>query len=292
MPAPNTKQSASGGEAMQDNYFASRYKTATMISDLHAEALVAQSGITSSELKPLVVFDNACGTGAVTSTLYNTLDKETLNNWKLTCGDMSQSMLGYLQKRIVEEGWVNAEARIIDSQDTGLESGAFTHIFSGFAFNLFPDPQAALKECLRMLQPKGTLAISLWKYCGWFTITRTAIHKYLSPSLPYPGEEILNLVDSGWPTESGVRSYLETAGFADISTSVDVKKCRMEPEDLVDACTMIVPAIIKKFWTPEQREQYEGKVVGAVREYVNSVLGEDGKGVLEAEAIIAVARKG
>ncbi|KAL4959542.1 class I SAM-dependent methyltransferase [Aspergillus stella-maris] len=273
MPASTTKQSASGGEAMQDNYFASRYKTATMISDLHAEALVAASGITSSELKPLVVFDNACGTGAVTSTLYNTLDKETLNNWKLTCGDMSQSMLGYLQKRIVEEDWVNAEARIIDSQDTGLESSAFTHIFSGFAFNLFPDPQAALKG-------------------GWFTITRTAIHKYLSPSLPYPGEEILNLIDSGWPTESGVRSYLETAGFADIQTSVDVKKCRMTPDDLVDACTMIVPAIIKKFWTPEQREAYEGKVVGAVREYVNSVLGEDGKGVLEAEAVIAVARKG
>ncbi|KAL4949264.1 putative UbiE/COQ5 family methyltransferase [Aspergillus filifer] len=276
---------------MQDSYFASRYKTATMISDLHAEALVEQSGIAKSALRPLVVFDNACGTGAVTSTLYGTLDKEMINTWKLTCGDMSQSMLGYLQTRIVEEGWVNAEARIIDSQDTGLESGAFTHIFSGFAFNLFPDPQAALKECLRMLQPKGTLAISLWKYCGWFTITRNAIHTHLSPTLPYPGEEILNLVDSGWSTESGVRSYLETSGFSDIQTTIDKKQCRMTPDDLVDACTMIVPAIVKKFWTSEQRKMYEGKVVGAVREYIGGLIEEDGMGVLEAEAVIAVARK-
>ncbi|KAL4946609.1 hypothetical protein BDV06DRAFT_208527 [Aspergillus oleicola] len=277
-------------DPMQDSTFASKYRTATQISDLCAESLIELSEITQSAFHPLIIFDNACGTGVVSSTLLRTLDKEATSNWELTCGDLSQSMLSYVEKRMADEGWVNAEARILDSQDTGLPSGCFTHVFSGFAFNLFPDPQAALSECLRILQPGGTLAISLWKQCGWFDIARSAITAHLSPSLPYPGEEILNLPNSGWDTEYGVRTYLETAGFSDIETTVVEKKCTMTLDDLADACLMMVPFVLDKFWTSEQRDMYADKVPGAVREYIEAVFGVDGMGELEAEAVIAVAR--
>ncbi|KAL4979592.1 S-adenosyl-L-methionine-dependent methyltransferase [Aspergillus desertorum] len=281
--------------------FAAQYQRCTQISGLFAKTLVESSGIANST-PPLVIFDNACGTGAVSSALYHTLKDEDqdISNWQLTCGDMAEAMLRYTEQRIKEEGWPNARAIVVDAQDTKLPSEMYTHVFTAFAFNLFADPKAALRECYRVLQPNGTLAISVWKQCGWFDTTKAAIARIpvdAGEDLPYPTNSemlVLSPANKGWDSAPCIREFLFEAGFVDIEIAEVKKECVMPLDDLAEACLMMVPFILNKFWTREQRERYADFVPTAVRRYIRDTYDElgHGTGVLDAEAITVVARKG
>ncbi|KAL2796244.1 S-adenosyl-L-methionine-dependent methyltransferase [Aspergillus keveii] len=271
---------------------AAQYSRCARASDSFATPLVEASGIATSPLQPLVVFDNAGGTGVIGSTLYRTLPREKTRNLELLCGDMSPHMLAYTEQRVKDEGWTNAETRIIDAQDTQLPSGRYTHVFAAFAFYLFSEPQGGLREALRVLQPKGTLAISVWKEGNWFPITRAAIAT-LPDKLPYPSQGELNSIyNSGWDDSSRIAEFLTDAGFADIDVTTGDKKIAMPLNNLAEACLMVNPIILARFWTQEQRDENAHLVPGAVRRYIEELFGKEGPGFLEATAIIAVARKG
>ncbi|BDD58958.1 hypothetical protein MAP00_004193 [Monascus purpureus] len=182
---------------------------------------------------------------------------------------------------------------IIDAQDTRLPSGRYTHIFTAFAFNLFPDPKAALREYFRLLQTKGTLAISVWKKCNWFEIVKDAL-SFLPGNLPLPTQqdEISSLHKKGWDSESCIRGFLEEAGFKDVDASTTEKKSVLPLDEVADACQMIAPFVVSQFWTEEQRDQYAGMVPEAIKKHLAEKFGEGKPGFLEAQVIIAVARKG
>jgi hypothetical protein len=65
----------------------------------------------------------------------------------------------------------------------------------------------------------------------------------------------------------------------------------MPLDDLAEACLMVNPIILGRFWTQEQRDKYAHLVPGAMRKYIEALFGKEGRGFLEATAIIAVARK-
>ncbi|KAL5047297.1 hypothetical protein BDW71DRAFT_206769 [Aspergillus fruticulosus] len=297
----STESAGLSTKSHNNTTFAAQYQRCAQISDLLAKTLVEFSEIADST-PPLVIFDNACGTGAVSSALYHTLkDKDQdLSNWQLTCGDMAEAMLRYTEQRIKEEGWPNARAIVVDAQDTKLPSEMYTHVFTAFAFSLFADPKAALRECYRILQPDGTLAVSLWKQCGWFDTTKAAIARIPADpgeDLPYPTHsEMLNFspANRGWDSAPRIREFLFEAGFVDIEIAEVKKECVMPLDELAEACLMMVPFILNKLWTREQRERYADLVPAAVRRYIRDTYDEHGHGtgVLDAEAIIAVARKG
>ncbi|KAJ0423506.1 S-adenosyl-L-methionine-dependent methyltransferase [Aspergillus carlsbadensis] len=287
-----SNQTQTDGASSHDKTMSAQYSRCARASDAFAPTLVDASGIVDSPLHPLVVFDNACGTGTIGSTLHCTLSREKLRNWELLCGDMSPHMLAYTEQRVEDEGWTNAETRIIDAQDTQLPSGRYTHIFAAFAFNLFSDPQAGLRECLRVLQPKGTLAISVWKEGNWFPITRAAIAT-LPGNLPYPSQTELNSIyNTGWDDPARITDFLAEAGFTDIDVTTGEKRIAMPLEDLAEACLMVNPIILGRFWTQEQRNRSAHLVSAAVKRYIEELFGKEGPGYLEATAIIAVARKG
>jgi ubiquinone/menaquinone biosynthesis C-methylase UbiE len=120
------------GASSHDKTMAAQYSRCARASDSFTTPLVEASGIATSPLQPLVVFDNACGTGVIGSTLYRTLPREKTRYWELLCGDMSPHMLAYTEQRVKDEGWTNVETRIIDAQHTKLPSGRYTHVFAAF----------------------------------------------------------------------------------------------------------------------------------------------------------------
>lgn len=65
--------------------------------------------------KPLVVLDNACGTGLVSEQLLDILDESAKGGMKLVCGDLSEGMVNYVKEKIEEKGWKNAEAKVVDA---------------------------------------------------------------------------------------------------------------------------------------------------------------------------------
>ncbi|KAE8336714.1 hypothetical protein BDV24DRAFT_154971 [Aspergillus arachidicola] len=261
-----------------DKRFAALYELGGKITELFAKELISQSGLPLSSQEPLVILDNACGTGAVSSVLHHTIGNDKKANWQLTCGDKSEDMLRYTRQKMLQEEWHNAEVKIINAQDTRLPSSHFTHVFTAF-------------ECVRVLQPGGILAVSTWKSTIWVCTLSAAITS-LSEDLPAPSEKEINGVyNVGWDEESSVRAKFEQAGFDDIKVRT-VKKGYLVPvSQFVENCTFLIPTIVSIFWTQDQRDQYESKLPMAIHRYVEGIHGRDGMASMEAEAIIATGRK-
>ncbi|EAW13614.1 class I SAM-dependent methyltransferase [Aspergillus clavatus NRRL 1] len=294
--------------AKHDQATASRYDFGSRISTLFAEELVQKSGIAQSQ-KPLLVFDDACGTGAVSSTLHRTLDDETTRGWQLTCGDVSEAMVEVSKQKMNKEGWRNAEVKVVDAQDTTLPDGHYTHVFSAFAFNLFPDDRAAMKESSNpaahspsqygpqvSLPPPFTTLFPVPSLpdklaAVWTTLIQSAIAS-LPGNLPTPStKDLFCLYNKNWADEAGVRAQFEHAGFADIKITTVGKAYPIPVEDLAEACKISLPHVTRRFWTEEQREKYEDEIPKAVLRILEEKVGKNGVASMEAEAIIATARK-
>ena len=116
--------------------FIKNYKIGEKITGKFAQSLIEQSAViadSKSNLdRPLVVLDNACGAGVISSILHNELDDQIKRNWKLTCADLSEGMLEYTRHRMEREGWLNAELKKVDAQETNLPSDYYTHVFTAF----------------------------------------------------------------------------------------------------------------------------------------------------------------
>ncbi|KAL5336229.1 S-adenosyl-L-methionine-dependent methyltransferase [Aspergillus crustosus] len=272
--------------------FASTYKLAEQLTGAFGGPLIDQSGIALDQLKePPTVFDNACGTGIISSCLNSKLSDQIRQKWKLTCGDFSEGMVGYTKQRAIDEGWRNAEVKLVDAQDTQLPNDHFTHIFASFAFASFPDSKTAMKECFRILQPEGTLAATTWKEVPWITMLETTI-KSLSPDLSFPNPtEYHDIFNKGWNNESIVQARLEEVGFKDVKTTTVTAQILLPIAVLVQLTSSVLPALLGRFWTDEQREEYEGRIPATMRELLEEMYGVDGSVPLEPVGIVVRGRK-
>ncbi|GIJ82126.1 hypothetical protein Asppvi_000629 [Aspergillus pseudoviridinutans] len=160
----------------------------------------------------------------------------------LTCANVSEAMVEVSKQKMTGEGWRNAEVKVAEAQDTQLPT-----------FNLFPDDQAAMKDCFRILQPGGTLAVLTW--CSgtltfeiyqtnltrhlttiWVTLIQSAIASIPS-DLPTPTtKDIFGLYNKNWADESRVRAQFEQAGFTDINVTTVAKQYPVPVQELAEAC--------------------------------------------------------
>lgn len=120
----------------KDENFVKSYKLAEKATAPFGSDLIDHCGIVaeakSNPEKPLVILDNACGTGVITRMLNERLDAQTKSKWKITCGDFSEAMIEYTKREALKEGWPNVETKIVDAQDTGLPSDYYTHVITAF----------------------------------------------------------------------------------------------------------------------------------------------------------------
>ncbi|EAW13977.1 gliotoxin thiomethyltransferase [Aspergillus clavatus NRRL 1] len=278
-------------EMFQRKDFVDRYKYSERLTGMYAQTLVDFSSVAQPGQKPLVVLDNACGLGAVSSALQHTLDDEAKRNCHLTCGDLSDGMLEYAKLRAQEEGWSNADIKLVDAQQTGLPDAHYTHVFVSFGFQSFPDPEPALKECFRVLQPGGILASSTWQQFNWITVLKSAIDT-MPGDLPFPtSAEFLAYHNIGWDSESNVQYLFAEAGFQDVKVAAVPKQQLFPIGDFVEVCKMILPFVLSKVWTKEQRELYEKDVPAVLLRYLEETYGKDGQVSLEAVALITTGCK-
>ncbi|KAL4897897.1 S-adenosyl-L-methionine-dependent methyltransferase [Aspergillus ambiguus] len=270
--------------------FVTRYKLAERVTGPFAQILVNYSGV-AQNTRPPVILDHACGTGVVSDALVHSLDLQTIKSWDLTCGDISPGLVEYMSRKIQDEGWPNAKAKLVDAQDTKLPTGHFTHIFAAFALVGFPNPAAALRECLRILQPGGTLAISNWQLPEWIVIAKAAVET-MPGNLPFPTvKEFLSKLNEGWDSEEPTRAHLQREGFDAIEVETVTQKISLPQSTLVELIIPILPFILSHFWTQEQRKEYEKDIPTALQRYLAERYGADGDVLVEPRVIIATARK-
>ncbi|BCR96419.1 gliotoxin thiomethyltransferase [Aspergillus luchuensis] len=275
--------------------FVSRYHLAEKLTGVFVAPLVQLSGILSTasdnNKQPLVVFDNACGLGIVSSYLNSTLPEEVKRNWTLTCGDVTELMVEYTKLRSEREGWVNAEAKVVDAQCTGLPGDRYTHVVSAFAFMMIPDARAAMRECFRILQSGGVLATSTWRTSSWLVIMKEAIEA--TPwNVKFPTmKEFLALHNEGWDDEAFVKARFEEEGFEDVEVIAVQRETSLIVSEFMEIGEGMIPIVTGAFWTPEQREMYEAKAPVVIREYLEERFGAEGVVRMDPVAVLAVGRK-
>lgn len=91
-----------------------------------AAPLLEQMGLSSAAAdevharQPIRLLDSACGPGVFTREVQEALrrtaeGREVLARSRFVCADSSQGLVDIARRRIEEEGWVNAEARVADA---------------------------------------------------------------------------------------------------------------------------------------------------------------------------------
>ncbi|KAJ5575480.1 S-adenosyl-L-methionine-dependent methyltransferase [Penicillium sp. DV-2018c] len=220
------------------------YMIAEKITRYFTQDLIELSGLLESKLRPLRVLDLACGTGVVSEKLHEVLADQPQASWELVCGDISMELTGHVKRKIIEEGWSNSTARVMDAQNTELPAGGLTHVF------------AALAE--------------------WLPVLEAAV-RTIPAALPFPTtKEFMSCMNPGWDDEEYVRGRLEQAGFMHVHTTTISKEFHTSTADLYKIAAPVIPIIVSKWWSAEQRKAHEGEILPALARYMEKAYGETG----------------
>ncbi|KAL9030747.1 MAG: hypothetical protein Q9196_001151 [Gyalolechia fulgens] len=255
-----------------------RYRKAEIITGPFAKALIQQAGLMDANThSQLTILDNACGSGAVADALHHLLDSSTQKRMKLTCGDFAEPMVQAVKERIEENGWVNTEARLVDAQKTGLPDAAFTHVLANFVIMGLQEPDAALAECFRILRPGGICAFTTWQQAAWIDEFRAAFATLPEPP-PFPDDVAIyrSWGKGDWHSVDWIRSHLQQdSPFTDIRVEEVGNDLTWDsPAMVMDTFSVMVPAILKMYWSESDRREKGAMAVPTLLRYMDGKYGE------------------
>ncbi|KAL7812667.1 S-adenosyl-L-methionine-dependent methyltransferase [Trichoderma aethiopicum] len=248
------------------------------------EPLVTHMGFREKTLtEPVVLLDSACGSGVLTQEVQAALSGEVLARSSFMCADNAVGMVDLVRRRIVEEKWVNAEARVLDATNTGLPDSSFSHVGVALALHLIPDPDAVVKDCIRILKPGGVFGASTWPKATaemfWIPDMRTALES-LPFDAPMPQPVPMQMHHSGrWDDAAWVERHLaEDLGLTGVSVRESEGSYRFgSADEFMATFHMMVPWLMKTFWSDEVRERHSPEEVkGLVKRHLEEKYGGEG----------------
>ncbi|KAL7800206.1 S-adenosyl-L-methionine-dependent methyltransferase [Trichoderma ceciliae] len=228
---------------------------------LITEPLVAHMGFRGEVAKPIALLDNACGAGVVTQEVQAALSDEILQSSSFTCADSSAAMVDLVKNRIVSEQWVNAEAKILDAMNTGLPENSFSHVAIALALHITPNPDAVVKDCIRILKPGGTFGASTWAKNNadifWIPDMRSAMQS-LPFEAPFPDPMPMQMHHSGhWDDAAWLKNHLEGLGLANVSVKESPGTYEFaNATEFMTSFGMMLPWFMNTFWSEEVREAH------------------------------------
>ncbi len=114
-------------------------------------ATLQRESVAALDLQPSDRFlDVGCGTGAAVREAATVVERAA-------GADLSPAMLARAGQ--LAEGLPNVEFIEAQSDDLPFDDGAFTAVLCTTSFHHYPDPDAALREMARVLEPGGRLVI-------------------------------------------------------------------------------------------------------------------------------------
>ncbi|KAI0466846.1 S-adenosyl-L-methionine-dependent methyltransferase [Xylaria cf. heliscus] len=226
-----------------------------------AGLLLTQAGVDASTSNPITLLDHACGTGPIAAHLYETVDKQVLGQSKVVCADISDNLVSALKRRAEKNGWANVETTVLDAQKSGFPEQSFSHVTLNFAMHVIPDPGAVLQDIMRILQPGGVLAFTVWHKdnLGWVPDMRSAFE-----TLPFeaPMPTVLPMAPNGKSELTDpdlVSAQVTRYGFEDVKVQTAEHIMRIESaEDYLRNFEMMRDWMLKSYWSEESREKAKG----------------------------------
>ncbi|KAI0165588.1 S-adenosyl-L-methionine-dependent methyltransferase [Xylariaceae sp. FL1272] len=247
-----------------------------------ATVMLLRAGLGAETTKPFRLLDHGCGTGVVAACLQESVDKEVLGGSTMLCADFNQSLVKKLDWRVWKMGWENVETRILDAQNSGLPDGTFSHVTLNFAMHVIPDPEAVAREAMRVLQPGGILAFSVWHKdnAGWVPDLRSSFE-----ALPFdaPLPDPVPMAANGrpeWVDPETVQQPLLRCGFEDVGVQTEVHVQRIEDAgDYVRSFGMMRDWMVSAYWGEESRAEgmvRDGLLGGHIERHLQEKYGGRG----------------
>jgi ubiquinone/menaquinone biosynthesis C-methylase UbiE len=223
------------------------------------------------------VLDVACGTGALTRSIAETVGKSGY----VAGVDISPDMLK-LARKISNVQFPTIEWRECDAQILPFQDETFDIAFCQLGLMFMPDRVAAMKEMQRVLRPSGRLVLMVWgaiDRCPGQTAMAKTWEKLFGPEQAAKFYRQHSMSDPAI-----VRSLLEAAGFQDISVQLKIGTVRIRsPEHLVRSYGALgrFPA----------DEPLQAAAIRDVNLRLQAYVGSEGLGY-PIEAVLGKGRKG
>ena len=223
------------------------------------------------------VLDLACGTGALTRVVANSVGP----NGRVIGLDLSPDMLAEARKiRLDPSSTAPIEWREGDVSAIAFENETFDVVFCNFGLMFFPDRVAALKEMRRVLRPDGRLALAVWG-----SIAKCPGQMAMKDSWRRHFTEDAGLFDAqhSLGNPETVLSLIHDAGFRDASAQATMGAVRLPSPGHLARSYGAMAGI-------QADEKTRTEVIDEVSAALQSYIGAEG---LEypIEAILASARK-
>ncbi len=156
------------------------------------------------------LFDNGCGTGAMTVVL-----KKYFPNLQIHSTDASSGMIETLNTRVKHDGWKYITTGVADSRPP---DNRFGYVFSTFVICLAHEPDLIALEMYRVTRPGGILCLAVWADLGfgYFNNPWTKACKQLDSK--YQQQRI---VDDSWTAAEQLNAGLKKAGFKDVHLTTE-----------------------------------------------------------------------
>lgn len=161
-----------------------------------------------ADLAPVQILELACGTGAVSRRLAETLPSATI-----TATDLNPAMLDVATMVAVPENLAYASA---DAQDlNAYAADTFDLVLAQFGAMFFPEKVRAYREARRLLRTGGTFLFSVWDSLEANPASH-AIHLAVREVVPEPKPEFIARTPFGYNDVNKIEQQLRAAGFEDI----------------------------------------------------------------------------
>ncbi|RYP63047.1 hypothetical protein DL771_009462 [Monosporascus sp. 5C6A] len=225
-----------------------------------ARTLLVQMGLDKSVTAPFRLLDNACGIGPIAAELQDQVDAQVLAGSKVVCADFNANLVDILKRRVVMNGWSNIETAALDAQNSGLPDASFSHISINFAMHLIPNPQAVLRDTMRLLQPGGTFGFTVpHKDNDWLPDMRSCFEA-LPFQAPFPNPS--PMAPHGqlqWTEEGGIEKELGDGGFQKIETNTITHIIHVDSAEHYLRCfDMMKHWVVNTYWNEESKEKANG----------------------------------
>ncbi|GAA4414038.1 methyltransferase domain-containing protein [Nibrella viscosa] len=161
------------------------------------------------------VLELACGTGRVTRHLRQHFPAAT----RLVATDLNPDMLTIARQLISGE---NMEWQVADMQALPFDDHTFDLVVCQFGFMFVPDKPLAFGEVYRVLRPGGRLLFNTWDKLA-YNQTSDLTNQVVAQFFPDSPPNFFNIPFS-MHDQHQIRSWLENAGFQDISVELIAKQ--------------------------------------------------------------------
>lgn len=251
-------------------------------------APVAQWLLDALDLKPgQRVLDLAAGVGDV-----GLLAAEQVGpGGHVVIADQAERMLAGARQRAEELGVGNVELKRLDAEWIDLPLGAVDAIACRFGVMLMADPDAALRECRRVLRPGGRLAFAVWDSPArnpWASAPAMVLSERGLMSVPAPAPGVFRPGMFALADAEGLAERVAEAGFTEIETQAVALTRRHEDfEDFWETTLDMSPGFHDAVMSCPPTEIHQIKE--AVEQALEPFTAADGSMEIPASALVCRA---